>query len=85
MTIIKRIIFLIAGTVLVVLGGIGIFGVIGLSDEYSSEPFYLLGQSVLPIALLIIGFYLLAQFYKKPAKIDNKDKVKINVQEKRKD
>jgi hypothetical protein len=73
MAIVKRIIFLIAGTILVVLGGLGIFGVIGLSDEYSSQPFYLLGQLVLPIALLIIGIYLLAQFYKKPS---NKDKVK---------
>ena len=73
MAIVKRILFLIVGTVLVVLGGLGILGVIGLSDEYSSEPFYLLGQLVLPIALLIIGIYLLAQFYKKP---DNKDKVK---------
>ena len=75
MTIIKRIIFLIVGTVLVVLGGLGIFGVIGLSDEYSSQPFYLLGQLVLPIALLIIGIYLLAQFYKKP---DNNNEVKMN-------
>jgi len=75
MTIIKRIIFLIVGTVLVVLGGLGIFGVIGLSDEYSSQPFYLLGQLVLPIALLILGIYLLAQFYKKP---DNKTEVKMN-------
>ena len=74
MTIIKRIIFLIVGIVLVVLGGLGIFGVIGLSDEYSSQPFYLLGQLVLPIALLIIGIYLLAQFYKKP---DNNE-VKMN-------
>lgn len=68
MAIIKRLLFLIVGTVLVVLGGLGIFGVIGLSDEYSSEPFYLFGQLVLPIALLIIGIYLLAQFYKKPFK-----------------
>ena len=75
MTIIKRIIFLIVGTVLVVLGGLGIFGVIGLSDEYSSQPFYLLGQLVLPIALLIIGIYLLAQIYKKP---DNNNEVKMN-------
>jgi hypothetical protein len=82
MAIVKRILFLIVGTVLVGLGGLGIFGVIGLSDEYSSQPFYLLGQLVLPIALIIIGIYLLAQFYKKPS---NKDKVKMNVQEKRKD
>ncbi|MFX1503401.1 MAG: hypothetical protein ACFFDH_20730 [Promethearchaeota archaeon] len=82
MEIFKRILFLIVGTVLVVLGGLGIFGVIGLSDEYSSQPFYLLVQLVLPIALLIIGIYLLAQFYKKPS---FKDKVKMNVQEKRKD
>ncbi len=82
MAIVKRILFMIVGTVLVGLGGLGIFGVIGLSDEYSSQPFYLLGQLVLPIALIIIGIYLLAQFYKKPS---NKDKVKMNVQEKRKD
>ncbi len=63
-----------------VLGGLGIFGVIGLSDENSSELFYLLGQLVLPIALLIIGIYLLSQFYKKTS---NKDQVKMNVQEKR--
>jgi len=41
--------------------------------EYSSQPFFLLGQFILPIVLFIIGIYLLAQFYKKP---DNKDKVK---------
>lgn len=82
MAIVKRILFLIVGTVLVGLGGLGIFGIIGLSDEYSSQPFYLLGQLVLPIALIIIGIYLLAQFYKKPS---NKVKVKMNVQEKRKD
>ena len=74
MAIVKRILFLIVGTVLVVLGGLGIFGVIGLSDEYSSQPFFLLGQLVPPIALLIIGIYLLAQFYKKP---DNNE-VKMN-------
>ena len=73
MTIVKRILFLIIGTVLVVLGGLGIFGIIGLSDEYSSETFYLLAQLVIPIALIIIGIYLLAQFYKKP---DNKDMLK---------
>jgi len=73
MSIIKRIIYLVVGTILVVLGALGIYGVIGLTDEYSSQPFFLLGQSILPIALIIIGFYLLAQFYKKP---DNMDKVK---------
>ena len=73
MPIIKRIIFLIIGTIIIVLGALGIYGVIGLSAEYVSEPFYLLEQSVLPIALLIIGFYLLAQIYKKS---DNKDQEK---------
>jgi len=73
MPIIKRIIFLIIGTIIIVLGALGIYGVIGLSAEYVSEPFYLLEQSVLPIDLLIIGFYLLAQFYKKS---DNKDQEK---------
>ena len=72
-SILKRISFVVVGTILVVIGGLGIFGVIGLSDDYSSQPFYLLGQLLLPIALLIIGFYLLDQFYKKPY---NKDKVK---------
>ena len=66
MSIIKRILYVIVGTVLVVLGGLGIYGVIGLSNEYSSEPLYLLVQSVLPIVLFILGIYLLAQFYKKP-------------------
>ncbi len=73
MSIIKRIIYLVVGTILVVLGALGIYGVIGLTDEYSYQPFYLLGQSILPIALIIIGFYFLAQFYKKS---DNMDKVK---------
>ena len=73
MSIIKRIIYVVVGTILVVLGALGMYGVIGLSDEYSSQPFFLLGQSILPIALFVIGIYLLAQFYKKP---DNKDKVK---------
>jgi hypothetical protein len=71
MSIIKRIIYVVVGTVLVVLGGVGMYGVIGLSNKYSSQPLFLLGQSILPIALFIIGIYLLAQFYKKP-----KDKVK---------
>jgi len=73
MSIIKRIIYVIVGTILVVLGALGIYGAIGLLDEYSSQPFLLLGQFILPIALFIIGIYLLAQFYKKP---DNKDEVK---------
>ena len=73
MSITKRIIFLIIGTILIVLGALGIYGVIGLSEEYSSQISYLLIQLVLPIALLIIGIYLLAQFYKKP---DNKNEVK---------
>jgi len=73
MSIIKRIIYLVVGTILAVLGALGIYGVIGLTDEYSSQPFFLLGQSILPIALIIIGIYLLSQFYKKP---DNMDKVK---------
>ena len=70
MTIINRIIFLIVGTILVALGVLGIYGVIGLSTESYSELSYLLGQAVLPIALLIIGIYLLAQFYKKSDDID---------------
>ena len=65
MSIIKRILFLSVGTLLIVLGGIGVYGVIGLSHEYPSDFFYLIGQSVLPIALLILGIYLLSQFYKK--------------------
>jgi hypothetical protein len=73
MSITKRIIYVVVGTVLVVLGGLGIYGAIGVSGEYSSQPFFLLGQFILPIVLFIIGIYLLAQFYKKP---DNKDKVK---------
>jgi len=73
MSIIKRISFVVVGTILVVLGALGMYGVIGLSNDYSSQPFFLLGQSILPIALFIIGIYLLAQFYKKP---ENKDKVK---------
>ena len=73
MSAIKRIFFLIVGTLLVVLGVLGIYGVIGLSGEYSSQLFFLLGQLIVPIALFILGIYLLAQFYKKP---DNKDKVK---------
>ena len=73
MSIVKRIIYVVVGTVLVVLGALGIFGAIGLSGKYSSQPFFLLGQFILPIALLIIGIYLLAQFYKKA---DNKDKAK---------
>ena len=73
MSVIKRIIYVVVGTIIVVLGALGIYGVIGLTDEYSSQPFFLLGQSIVPIALIIIGIYLLAQFYKKP---DNIDKVK---------
>ena len=73
MSIIKRIIYLVVGTIIVALGAIGIYGVIGLTDEYSSKPFFLLSQSILPIALIIVGIYLLAQFYKKPY---NMDKVK---------
>ncbi len=71
-SIVKRIIYVVVGTVLVVLGGLGIYGAIGVSGEYSSQPFLLLGQFILPIVLFIIGIYLLAQFYKKS---DNKDKV----------
>ena len=66
MSIVKRIIYVVVGTVLVVLGGLGIYGAIGLSNKYSSQPFFLLGQYILPIALFILGIYLLAQFYKKP-------------------
>ena len=73
MTTINRIIFMIVGTILVALGVLGINGIIGLSKESSSELSYLLVQAVLPIVLLIIGIYLLAQFYKKP---DDMDKVK---------
>jgi hypothetical protein len=69
----KRILYLIIGTLLIVIGGLGIYGVIGLSDEYTSDLFYLLRQSILPIALLILGIYLLFQFYKKP---DNKNNIK---------
>ena len=73
MLIINRILYVVVGTILVVFGFLGIYGVFGVSGEYASQPFILLGQLVVPFALLIIGFYLLAQFYKKP---DNKDKVK---------
>jgi hypothetical protein len=73
MSIIKRISFVVVGTILVVLGALGIYGVIGLANENSSQPFFLLEQSILPIALFIIGIYLLAQFYKKP---ENESKVK---------
>jgi len=73
MSIVKRIIYVVVGTVLVVLGALGIYGAIGVSGEYSSQPFFLLGQYILPIVVFIIGIYLLAQFYKKP---DNKDEVK---------
>ena len=66
---IKRIVFVIAGTVLVALGVVGFYGVIGLSDEYFSQPVFLFGQSLLPLALIILGVYFLAQFYKKS---DNK-------------
>ena len=72
MTIIKRITYVSVGTILVALGILGIYGVIGVSSEYSSQPFIIIEQLVVPIALLIIGFYLLAQFYKKP---DDKNKV----------
>jgi len=75
MSIVKRIIYVVVGTVLVVLGAIG------LSGEYSSQPFFLLGQFILPIALFILGIYLLAQFYKKP---DNKDEVKWLTKKKEK-
>lgn len=81
MSIIKRMIYVVVGTVLVVLGALGIFGAIGLSNEYSSQPFFLLGQFILPIALFILGIYLLAQFYKKP---DNKDEVKWLTKKKEK-
>jgi len=46
MPIIKRIIFLIIGTIIIVLGALGIYGVIGLSAEYVSEPFYIRTISV---------------------------------------
>jgi len=81
MSIVKRIIYVAVGTVLVVLGGLGIYGAIGVSGEYSSQPFLLLGQFILPIALFILGIYLLAQFYKKP---DNKDEVKWLTKKKEK-
>jgi len=49
MSIVKRIIYVVVGTVLVVLGALGIYGAIGLSDEYSSQPFFLLGQFIINV------------------------------------
>ena len=72
MYIVKRIAFLIVGTILVVLGALGLYGMVGLTEENSS-PIFLASQAVIPIALFIIGFFLLSQFYKRPK---NKDKVK---------
>jgi hypothetical protein len=73
MVVIQKILYVVVGTILVVLGILGIYGVIGVSGEYASQPYLIIGQLVVPIALLIIGFYLLAQFYKKS---DNEDKMK---------
>ena len=72
MSLIIRIVFLIVGTILTALGFIGLYGVIKLS-EGSSDSFFLASQAIIPVGLIIIGIFLLAQFYKKPK---NQDKVK---------
>lgn len=72
MSLIIRIAFLIVGTILTALGFIGLYGVIKLS-EGSSDPVFLASQAIIPLGLIIIGIFLLAQFYKKPK---NQDKVK---------
>jgi hypothetical protein len=73
MVVIQKILYVVVGTILVVLGILGVYGVIGVFGEYASQPYLVIGQLVVPIALLIIGLYLLAQFYKKP---DDKEKMK---------
>ena len=65
MSVMIRIVFLIVGTILVALGFIGLYGVIRLS-EGSSDVFFLAGQTIIPLGLIIVGFFLLFQFYKKP-------------------
>jgi len=63
MSITKRIIYVVVGTVLVVLGGLGIYGAIGVSGEYSSQPFFLLGQFILPIVPIYIANCFIYHWY----------------------
>ena len=72
MSLIIKIALLIVGTILAALGFLGLYGVIKLGEEFS-DPIFLARQAIIPIGLIIIGIFLLAQFYKKPK---NNDKVK---------
>ena len=62
-----KILFLIVGTLLVVLGIIGIYGAIEIYNE-SSDINSITSQTIVPISLIIIGVFLLFQFYNKPKK-----------------
>lgn len=65
MSILIKILFLITGTILVALGAIGLYGVIGLSGTYS-DSVDIASQAIIPISLIVVGIYLLVKFYKKP-------------------